>query len=322
MAMQDLYFLPDLKKWQGRVDSNHPDERRWHQIIQRLDLESLDQANHLPSWALVGFSSDEGVRRNRGRIGAKKGPDAFRVAASNLPYTGKFALYDGGDIVCNNHDLEAAQEALTEAVYSLHKGGYIPLLIGGGHEIAFPHFSGIQKCFEGTNIGVINFDAHYDLRSKVGGLGNSGTSFCEIHELCRNNKIEFQYCVVGIQKYSNTQLLFNRADDWGVRTITADSIADNFRQSISQLKTFIDTVSHLYVTICLDVFHCSVAPGVSAPSVTGLQWEIFIRLLKQVFVSGKVVSMDIAELNPTFDIDNQTSKLAAAIAFEMIRMKA
>jgi formiminoglutamase len=61
-----------------------------------------------------------------------------------------------------------------------------------------------------------------------------------------------------------------------------------------------------------------VAPGVSAPSAAGIGWPNFFPLLRKVFESRKVVSMDIAELNPRYDLDNRTAKLAAAIAFEMV----
>ena len=64
--------------WQGREDSHEPgDSRRWHHQVQPLDPESA------PGVVLMGLCSDEGVRRNQGRVGAKGGPNAIRQALAN-----------------------------------------------------------------------------------------------------------------------------------------------------------------------------------------------------------------------------------------------
>ena len=86
-----------------------------------------------------------------------------------------------------------------------------------------------------------------------------------------------------------------------------------------QLEEFIAGSSHIYLTICMDVFSSSFAPGVSAAAFSGLIPDaFFFSCLKSVMAGGKVISMDIAECNPVFDQDQRTAKLAAALAFSMI----
>ena len=77
-------------------------------------------------------------------------------------------------------------------------------------------------------------------------------------------------------------------------------------------------MDYIYLTICLDVFDISFAPGVSAPSAIGLHPNITLNLIKEIVGSGKLISADIAELNPLVDQDNKTSKLASKLAYEII----
>jgi formiminoglutamase len=72
------------------------------------------------------------------------------------------------------------------------------------------------------------------------------------------------------------------------------------------------------MSICLDVFSAAVAPGVSASQPLGVMpWDI-ISFVRQLASSGKVVSCDIAELSPRYDVDHQTAKLAAILIYEFI----
>src|SRR5574340_1290534 len=112
--------------WQGRDDSGDPgDTRRWHNVVRAFDARATGGV------ALIGFSCDEGVRRNGGRTGAVEGPAALRAALANVPLDGEPALYDAGDIVCDNGALEAAQLRLGGRVARVREQGVLPLVLGG-----------------------------------------------------------------------------------------------------------------------------------------------------------------------------------------------
>ena len=74
-------------------------------------------------------------------------------------------------------------------------------------------------------------------------------------------------------------------------------------------------VDWLYVSICLDVLPAAVAPGVSAPAGFGMPLAVLESLLKYLKQSGKVRYTDIVELNPKFDIDQRTAKVAARLVW-------
>ena len=92
---------------------------------------------------------------------------------------------------------------------------------------------------------------------------------------------------------------------------------------IEELRYFISKVDYLYLTIDLDVFSAATAPGVSAPAARGISYECIEQLLQPIFQAKnsagkrKLLLADIAEYNPDFDIDNQTAKLAARLAWDI-----
>jgi formiminoglutamase len=224
-----------------------------------------------------------------------------------------------GDVICEDQNLEGAQEELAEIISISYAKGYFVFVFGGGHEVALPHFNGIRNASAGNqSIGIINIDAHFDLRIPEG-KGSSGTPFYQIAEVCKSKDEDFNYFVAGIQRSANTQALFNRAEELGVTYILAADLNEKYLGTvIQQLDKFIQKVDLIYLTICLDVFDISVAPGVSAPSANGIQPGIAIELITKIIQSGKLVTADIAEHNPLLDQDEKTSKLASKLIFEVL----
>ena len=129
------YQPPASGSWQGRADGEEPGLLRWHQVVQPVDLSR----NPLPSLAagqkgiaFLGFASDEGVRRNKGRTGAAEGPAALRKACSNFPlHFSGHPLADAGTITCGDGRLEMSQEALASTVNHILEAGYLPVVFGG-----------------------------------------------------------------------------------------------------------------------------------------------------------------------------------------------
>lgn len=316
-----MYKATSKKLWLGRIDVLEGDlGLRWHQIIKCIDLKT----ETLPSLekkqkgiAILGFQCDEGVRRNEGRTGARQGPEYLRKACAHLAnhFDKQTQIFDVGNVVCDDHDLEVAQEELQEIITSINSKGFFVFVFGGGHEVAYPHFMGIRNSIPvNKTIGIINLDAHFDLRIPEN-QGTSGTPFYQIAQRCKSRKEPFNYFVAGIQRSANTKALFKRAGELGVNYILATAINES---KMRQMEEFILQVDFIYLTICMDVFDISVAPGVSAPSANGIQLGITIKLINKIIESGKLISADIAELNPSLDQDDKTSRLASKLAFEIL----
>ncbi|MEK4254680.1 formimidoylglutamase [Ureibacillus sp. FSL K6-2830] len=296
--------------WSGRTDYGDEKSKRFHEIVQ---LEK--NIDPIPNVAIVGFQCDEGVRRNQGRIGAKEGPNAIRKALANIPWHGESAcIADLGNISCEDAELEKAQKLLGEKIAEVRTNGSKVIVLGGGHETLYGHYLGIRQTIgRDKKLGIINIDAHFDLRSYEE-TTSSGTMFKQI--LDHDNHAS--YCVIGIQQYGNTLELFERAKEFRVTTILEQQIRENMNQALNEIDSFINQNEVILLTLCMDVINAAEAPGVSAPSPFGLNAVEVRKIIQHVLQSPKVASFDICEVNPTFDLNGQTAKLAAYFVNEVI----
>jgi formiminoglutamase len=323
------YATIDKSFWTGRIDDlSDRDSFRIHQVIQCIDLNAIDnlQVNSLnTNICLLGFKSDVGVRRNLGRAGAELGPEYIRKELANLPvnFDDSTVIFDAGDIICEGEKLEGAQNELSKAICLILEKGLFPIVIGGGHALAFGHYNGIRKFLQNSSdktesLGIINFDAHWDLRPYKK-EGSSGTMFSQIADKCQKDDNEFNYMCLGIQTSGNTRNLFKRAQELNAEHILAKDFNNTDHKVIkSKVNSFINKNEHVYVTLCSDVFSSAFAPGVSAMQPFGMNPELVLNYIKMIFESNKVVAFDIAEVSPRFDHDNQTAKLAAVIIYAIV----
>lgn len=317
------YRPPAAEDWQGRRDGHTEEHLRWHQHIQLVDL-TQDATPFKGAFVVLGFACDEGVRRNMGRVGAMQGPKSIRKALANMPIfrSNSFSLFDAGNIICPNENLDAAQATLGKAIQRVRKKGGFPIVLGGGHEVTYGHYLGFQDDAN-KKLGIINFDAHFDCRAPQHHEASSGTGFFQIAEVESAKGNRLHYLPIGIQRISNTQALFDYIQAQGVTWIEGADFHTANQQQISETITrFLAEIDQLYLTIDLDVFAAAFAPGVSAVAFNGIFpdsffWQVFRELVQ----SPKLKSLDIAELNPLYDIDMHTAKLAANLIFELVAKK-
>lgn len=309
--------MPFLKNgkpsdWPTTRNNQNAPGQYWY---QNISFNPYKQANTSPnSVGLLGYCCEEGVRRNWRRLGTAKGPQAIRQNLAKLPFhhTG-MAIYDYGNISCLNAKMEIAQTVLSETVAKIIKNKHFPIVLGGGHDVSFGHFKGLQKHYAQSNLGIINMDAHFDLRP-IENKPHSGTPFGQIATLLKQEGKPFHYMVLGIQKQSNTAQLFQIAKSLNVEyRVIGACVRENLLEVQKDLTQFIEKVEKVYLSIDLDVFSSHFAPGVSAPSPFGLEPDLVLDYIRTIFASKKVVACDVVEMNPTYDRDNTTANLAARI---------
>lgn len=92
----------------------------------------------------------------------------------------------------------------------------------------------------------------------------------------------------------------------------------NLERSEAFLDGFLQSVDHLYLTVCLDVLPAAQAPGVSAPSAHGVEMPVVEHLVRRAKASGKLRLADIAELNPQLDSDQRTARIAARLVDSLV----
>ncbi len=325
--MDKNYKALDNQVWQGRIDS-HDDFScfRWHQRIKSIDLQNkkLSPFQGKLGFAFLGYACEKGIIRNKGRLGAALGPDSIRKRLSNLPwhFPEDVHIFDAGDVTGKDSSLEETQKDLSKAVERILSLNLFPILLGGGHDIAYGHYKGVFNHLKiretDKKIGIINFDAHFDLRSYSEGA-SSGTMFKQIASFATNKGTNYSYLCLGILKQCNTAHLFNTADRLGVEYMMAkDMKRESVVPYLQMVDNFIKRHDYIYVTICADVFSSAYAPGVSAPQPLGLDPEKVLIFLEHILESKKVVSFDIAEISPKLDVNDITSNLASNIIYSLV----
>ena len=333
----------DMNRWTGRAEPFETTRAcYWYQLAQPYEFDDAipKAGQHI---GLVGFACDQGVRRNQGRVGARAAPPLIRQAFAALPVIAELQqrfdnqlptlLGDAGDIHCHDNDdfaantLEQAQVNYAAKVSQIIMQGGLPIGLGGGHAIAYGSFLGLWQALQQKNatkdkdsqprIGIINFDAHLDIRQS--NVATSGTPFRQIAEHLNEQGQPFNYCCIGVSRFSNTAALFDRAEQLGVHIISDEDCTNKkWKKIATQITSFIDNVDIVYLTIDMDCLPSSVVPGVSAPAAYGIELSFVERAVKLILSSSKVKVADIAEINPTFDIDSRSCKVAARLLATII----
>ena len=243
---------------------------------------------------------------------------------SNLPcaFSQEVKFYDAGNILCDEISMEEGQRLLGLAVERILELKLFPIVLGGGHETTFGHFQGqmadLKKETSSLDMGIINFDAHFDLRPYDNGP-SSGSMFRQIADIYKKENAEYRYLPLGIQEHSNTVSLFKYAKALGTNYILAKEIQNsNFSTVLEKVDTFLYKCNSAYITICTDVFSSAFAPGVSATQALGLDPEVVLPIIKHILRTRKIRGFDICEISPRFDQDNTTAKLGAVIIFAVV----
>ena len=289
-------------EWSGRDDGPGHEHARWHSTVAPVD-------NNKPGFTLLGFVSDAGVRRNQGRPGAAQGPAAIRSALGSMAVHHDIALFDGGDAVVVDDELEVAQQRYGQALTQLLRQRKLTVGLGGGHEITWASYLGVRGAFPDARLGIINLDAHFDNRPSD--QATSGTGFAQIIAAEAQQNRQSNIMTLGIAEAANTTDLFERARQSRIQWTTDDRWITYPSEVGSAVAQLLDQVDLVYLTIDLDVLPAATAPGVSSPAAYGVPLPLVSAVIDHVAASGKLVHADIAELNPSFDRDNATAAVAA-----------
>ncbi|WP_026954472.1 formimidoylglutamase [Algoriphagus vanfongensis] len=305
----NLHHNPNSDAWTGRK-SEQPEY--WHQFVECISDLNFSQANG-KKIGILGYPGEEGVKRNQGRPGTKDAPDQIRKFLGSTAHhlADNSHILDYGDILTKDSDLESSQEKIAETVQNLLRNKHFPVLLGGGHDLAYAHGKGLLNYLapKEEKLGIINLDAHFDLRPKVNGKGHSGSPFSQLYEEYPD---QFRYLALGIQRAANPKSLFQTAKEKNANYLVMEQFRlQNWEYIEEQIIWFLDSVNKVYLTIDLDGFASAFAPGVSASSPMGFSPQIAFKVFELIAKSKKMISLDVVELNPRFDQDNATARLAA-----------
>jgi formiminoglutamase len=258
--------------------------------------------------AILGCPQDEGVRRNKGRPGAAAGPAEIRRALYKMTVNGleSLGLCDAGD-VAPGATLEDTHAALERAVTQLLADGKRVVVLGGGNDISYPDCGALAK--QAGDVLAFNVDAHFDVRPNA--ERNSGTPYRQLLEegLLKGPR----FFELGSQPFCNAAehsayLAGKRAHVVALDDLRAKGAARVVRRALREA----DKAKAVFWGFDLDVVNASEAPGVSAPNPLGLTGAELCELAALAGAEPRTRIVEFSEMNPAFDVDGRTARLAAA----------
>ncbi len=262
--------------------------------------------------ALLGLPDDTGVALNHGRVGARQGPSAFRAALATYGAASPALprVFDAGDIVPGD-TLDDTHRRITAAVAAILDLGFFPVGIGGGHDLTFPFVRAVALRCRGSlgPMAGVYLDAHLDVRAEAG----SGMPFRRLIEDCGVTALT----CVGADPFANAPEHLAWFSSHGGSLLTP---GDAEREaSEDRIHIRFDSDAPHFVSIDLDCLNVAHAPGVSAINPVGLTPGVVAAYAFHAGRSRSVRCFDIMELNPTYDIDGRTARLAAHLFLQFLR---
>jgi len=266
--------------------------------------------------ALVGLPDDTAVSAGGGRAGAAGGPAAFRAAVSRLGSAydadtqsdaSGLKLVDLGDAATIRGDSRASHEAVTAAIDTALARAALVVAVGGGHDLTFAALRALARL---GNFGGVSVDAHLDVHASADGAITSGSPFRRALENLPQLAGKRFSCVgpapgsvgAGHARWLRTQ--GSHIHGLGeIRRLGAEAVVrDALRRAGPGAR---------FVSLDLDVVAAAHAPGVSAPAPVGLDPAEFVAAARTAATDPTVRYIDLMELNPEYDPDGRTARLAA-----------
>ena len=261
--------------------------------------------------------------------GASMAPSAIREAmASYSTYANHsdqdfrdISIVDFGDVLMHPTGILESQDRIYQSVKAVLGQHDIEnfILFGGDHSVSFPSIKALNEQ-KGT-VGVIQFDAHHDLRNLEDGGPTNGTPFRRSIE---NNVLKGEHIVqIGIRDFTNAKAYADYAEEQGVQVYAMQDVQQRDIQSIIQesLDYLSKKVDLIYLSVDMDVLDQAFAPGCPAIGPGGMDSQTLLTAVEKAADHPMVKGMDIVEIDPTLDIRNMTSRVASYVLFSYIKSK-
>ncbi len=316
--------------WSTRLEAVRPDDAVRRYDDPRLGEVAGFRQGIVPKLrpgqaALLGFPTDEGVRRNHGRPGAAEAPREVRRWLYRLPPwdfekdtdLARLPPLDLGDVRTAG-DLEADQTTLGEVIAAVLAAEAVPVVLGGGHETAYGHFLGYV--FNGGAPCVLNLDAHLDVRPCLAdGRGHSGSPFRQALEHPTHPLPGSWYACYGVQPHAVSRTHWEYARAKGCLVRSCELVRGRLGEWVEDIcRSWESQRWRVYLSLDADVVHAAEVPGVSAPNVQGFSGG---EVLASVRLAGRlpmVSSFDLVEINPRFDVDGRSARWAALAVWHFL----
>ena len=291
---------------------------------------------------LIGVPLDLGA----GRRGVDMGPSAFRITGlarriealghqvtdrGDVPVPIPESCSPGGERKRFVQEIAVVCRQLADATADAILDRRTPVALGGDHSLAAGSLAGVARALRGSggSLGVIWVDAHADMNtpetSPSGNVHGMPLAACLGHgpeELVAvGGGASLQpgnVALIGLRNLDDREGQIVRRSD-----VRAYTMADVDRRGIGRiveeaLEAIGRTTAGIHLSVDLDGLDPGVAPGVGTPVMGGLSYREAHLLCEMVAETGRLVSMDVVELNPTLDIRNRSAQVGAELVLSAL----
>ena len=272
--------------------------------------------------AVLGAPFDFGTQW---RAGARFGPRGIRDASTLFSFghsgaydheddvtylTEDVKIVDIGDADIIHTDTIKSHKNIERGVRSILKAGALPVVLGGDHSVNIPCVNAFSNS---GPIHILQIDAHLDFVDERHGVkyghGNPMRRAAEKNYVTGLTQ-------VGIRNVSST----SKEGYEDAKAMNSDILSVRQTRKIGpkNLVGRIPKDSNVYVTIDIDAFCPSIAPGTGTPSHGGFLYYEVLEILQHLSKQNKVVGIDLVEIAPDYDHSGSTTILAAQILLNFL----
>jgi arginase len=285
-----------------------------------------------------------------GRRGVDMGPSAVRIAGlgERLAAMG-CGVTDRGDLASPIPETRAERDPkkkyireiarvcqkLYQLAYQSHEAGALPIVLGGDHSLGAGSVGATADyaATKGHEIGLLWVDAHGDMNTPATTMSGNvhgmplaallGPEPAELSRIgARSPKVRAERTVlIGVRNLDDQEKEVIRASKVNVFTmkdIDRHGIAIVMERALALAS---DGTVGIHVSFDLDVCDPTIAPGVGTPVKGGLDYREAHMVMEMVADSGKLIGLDLVEINPILDTQNQTAILGTELALSALGMR-
>jgi agmatinase len=294
-----------------------------------VGISTFGKRPYEPDWgnldadvAVLGAPFDAGTQW---RSGARFGPRGVREASTLFSFghagaydheddvtylPGDVNIVDIGDADIIHTDTEASHTNIEKGVRAILEAGALPVVIGGDHSVNIPCI----RAFDGQgDIHILQIDAHLDFVDVRHGVRHG-------HGNPMRRAAEQDYVTgltqVGIRNVSSTA----KEGYEDARAMGSDIVSVRQAREMGPREVLghVPAGARLYVTIDIDAFCPSIAPGTGTPSHGGFLYYEVLELLQMAAERHEIVGIDLVEVAPDYDPTGSTSILAAQVLLNFL----
>lgn len=277
--------------------------------------------------AVMGAPFDFGTQW---RAGARFGPRAIREASTLFSFghggaydheddvtylpADKVRIVDIGDADIVHTDTLKSHANIEYGVRKILAAGALPVVLGGDHSVNIPCIAAFdQDCAKNGPIHIVQIDAHLDFVDERHGVRYG-------HGSPMRRAAEKSY-VTGLSQFGIRNVSSTAKDGYdAARAMGSDilSVRQIRKLGVQAVLERIPAGSRYYVTIDIDGFDPSIAPGTGTPSHGGFVYYEVLELLAGLAKRGPIVGIDLVEVAPDYDHTGTTAILAAQVLMNLL----